>query len=218
MPPLGQLRQRRIEVPLESESEEGDASFFTDRQEDPFEHASGHEFGQRLGIVLQGLSRAERCAFVLRHFEQYPLEDIAGELGCKRQCLQTDRVPRRAQAACRAQSGEERTMKASMNPISDGELLLYTTAMASMRNATARSRMPCSTTPSCACASPHSVKRSDAWVKPGRRTSRTRAGSPGLGAPGTRAAAAPRVAVAADAAAGDGSNPCARRRWPSRAC
>ncbi|MCI1728766.1 MAG: RNA polymerase sigma factor [Chiayiivirga sp.] len=87
---LGQLRQRRIEVPLESESEEGDASFFTDRQEDPFEHASGHEFGQRLGIVLQGLSRAERCAFVLRHFEQYPLEDIAGELGCNvNACKQT---------------------------------------------------------------------------------------------------------------------------------
>ena len=87
---LGQLRQRRIEVPLESESEEGDASFFTDRQEDPFEHASGHEFGQRLGVVLQGLSRAERCAFVLRHFEQYPLEDIAGELGCNvNACKQT---------------------------------------------------------------------------------------------------------------------------------
>jgi RNA polymerase sigma-70 factor (ECF subfamily) len=87
---LGQLRQRRIEVPLEAEDDEGAISLFPDSGEDPFEHASGHQFGQRLGVVLQGLSGAERCAFVLRHFEQYPLEDIAGELGCNvNACKQT---------------------------------------------------------------------------------------------------------------------------------
>lgn len=87
---LGQLRQRRIEVPIDVENEEGESLQLPAAGEDPFEHASSHQFGQRLGAVLQSLSGAERCAFVLRHFEQYPLEEIAGELGCNvNACKQT---------------------------------------------------------------------------------------------------------------------------------
>ena len=79
-----------IEVPIDVENEEGESLQLPAAGEDPFEHASSHQFGQRLGAVLQSLSGAERCAFVLRHFEQYPLEEIAGELGCNvNACKQT---------------------------------------------------------------------------------------------------------------------------------
>lgn len=88
---LGQLRQRRIEVALDPVgSEDGESLHLPDANEDPFERASSHQLGQRLTTVLESLSAAERCAFVLRHFEQYALEEIAGELGCNvNACKQT---------------------------------------------------------------------------------------------------------------------------------
>ena len=88
---LGQLRQRRIEIALDANGEDGNETLqLPDSNEDPFERASAQQFGQRLTTVLESLSGAERCAFVLRHFEQYALEEIAGELGCNvNACKQT---------------------------------------------------------------------------------------------------------------------------------
>ena len=81
---LGQLRQRRPEVSLDVEHDEDDhhAPLLPDSHEDPFEHASGQQFGRRLAVALESLSVVERSAFVLRHFEHYPLEEIAAVLGC----------------------------------------------------------------------------------------------------------------------------------------
>lgn len=76
---LGQLRQRRPELSLDAPSDDGEdhAPLLPDSHEDPFEHASGQQFGRRLAQAMEGLSAAERSAFVLRHFEQYALDDIA---------------------------------------------------------------------------------------------------------------------------------------------
>ena len=81
---LTQLRQRRPEVSLDvgDDDDEAHAPLLPDSHEDPFEHASGQQFGTRLALALDSLSAAERSAFVLRHFEHYPLEEIAGVLGC----------------------------------------------------------------------------------------------------------------------------------------
>jgi RNA polymerase sigma-70 factor, ECF subfamily len=81
---LVQLRQRRPEVSLDVADDDDDAHapLLPDSHEDPFEHASGQQFGRRLAVALDALSAAERSAFVLRHFEHYPLEEIAAVLGC----------------------------------------------------------------------------------------------------------------------------------------
>ena len=80
---LGQLRQRRPELSLDLGHDDGDehAPLLPDSHEDPFEHASGQQFGRRLAAALEALSQAERSAFVLRHFEHYPLDEIAQVLG-----------------------------------------------------------------------------------------------------------------------------------------
>jgi RNA polymerase sigma-70 factor, ECF subfamily len=75
---LGLLRQRRIEFSIDAEEEDsGRAAQWLDPGHDPFERASGHQIGRHLAQALEELSHAERSAFVLRHFEQYPLEEIA---------------------------------------------------------------------------------------------------------------------------------------------
>lgn len=79
---LAQLRQRRPEVTIDNDDDDERAPLLPDSHEDPFEHASGHQFGVRLTEALQQLSPTERSAFVLRHFEQYPLEEVAAALGC----------------------------------------------------------------------------------------------------------------------------------------
>jgi RNA polymerase sigma-70 factor, ECF subfamily len=80
---LGQLRQRRPELSLDAGDDDGEghAPLLPESHEDPFEHASSQQFGRRLSGALESLSAAERSAFVLRHFEQYALEDIAAVLG-----------------------------------------------------------------------------------------------------------------------------------------
>lgn len=106
---LMQLRQRRPEVSLDAPDEDEQAPawpMLPDAQEDPFEHVSGEQFGQRLGNALQALSRSERSAFVLRHFEQYPLEEIAESLGsnvnaCKQSVFRAVRKLRGALAPMR---------------------------------------------------------------------------------------------------------------------
>ena len=48
---------------------------------DPLAVAHGQDIGRKLGTAMSGLSPFERAAFVLRHLEQYPLEEIASSLG-----------------------------------------------------------------------------------------------------------------------------------------
>lgn len=79
---LAQLRQRRPEVAIDAVDDDDAAPLLPESHEDPFEHASGHQFGLRLAEAMQQLSPTERSAFVLRHFEQYPLDDVAAALGC----------------------------------------------------------------------------------------------------------------------------------------
>ena len=109
---LMQLRQRKPDVSLDAPGEDDDAGFasmFPDTHEDPFEHASGHQFGQRLQGALDGLSHAERSAFVLRHFEQYAMEEIAQSLGsnvnaCKQSVFRAVRKLRGALTPMRNES------------------------------------------------------------------------------------------------------------------
>ena len=105
---LAQLRQRRPEIGFDP-CDEGDphAALLPDAQEDPFEHASGHQFGRRLADALTGLSHSERSAFVLRHFEHYAMEDIAGALdsnvnACKQAVFRAVRKLRAALAPTRS--------------------------------------------------------------------------------------------------------------------
>ncbi len=80
---LGMLRQRRIEVSIDAGEDEEAARLpaLYDTDHDPFERASGQQVGRRLAQALEALSPSERSAFVLRHFEQYPLDEIATALG-----------------------------------------------------------------------------------------------------------------------------------------
>ena len=76
---IGQLRQRRPE--LARDDDDGDAGHEpAPESHDPAEQAHGAEITKRLGAALGGLSPLERTAFVLKHVEQYPLEEIASAL------------------------------------------------------------------------------------------------------------------------------------------
>jgi RNA polymerase sigma-70 factor (ECF subfamily) len=106
---LVQLRQRRPELSIDVDDEDAHAPLLPDSHEDPFEHASGRQFGVRLAGALQSLSSAERSAFVLRHFEHYPLEEIAGVLGinvnaCKQAVFRAVRKLRTALSPIRSES------------------------------------------------------------------------------------------------------------------
>lgn len=109
---LMQLRQRRPEISLDSPDDADDTSqwpMLPDAHEDPFEHASGHQFGRRLSGALEALSASERSAFVLRHFEQYAMEEIAETLGsnvnaCKQSVFRAVRKLRGALTPMRNES------------------------------------------------------------------------------------------------------------------
>jgi RNA polymerase sigma-70 factor (ECF subfamily) len=109
---LMQLRQRRPDVSLDAAGEEdepGQWPMLPESHEDPFEHASGHQFGQRLRGALEALSQAERSAFVLRHFEQYAMDEIAESLGsnvnaCKQSVFRAVRKLRGALTPMRNES------------------------------------------------------------------------------------------------------------------
>ena len=80
---LVQLRKRRPEMSMDvTEHEEDSVPLSVRRGDDPFNHAAGQQFGARLTTLLAALTTAERTAFVLRHFEDYPLDEIADALGC----------------------------------------------------------------------------------------------------------------------------------------
>jgi RNA polymerase sigma-70 factor (ECF subfamily) len=80
---LMQLRQRRSEISFDpSDEDDPSAPLLPDANDDPFDLAAGGQAGTRLSMALSALSVAERSAFVLRHFEQVPLSEIADVLGC----------------------------------------------------------------------------------------------------------------------------------------
>jgi len=107
---LMQLRARRPEIALEADEDDGSsAPMLPDAHEDPFEHASGHQFGRRLQGALDTLSPSERSAFVLRHFEQFAMEEIADTLGsnvnaCKQSVFRAVRKLRGALTPMRNES------------------------------------------------------------------------------------------------------------------
>jgi RNA polymerase sigma-70 factor, ECF subfamily len=80
---LMQLRQCQPALSFDPADEEDAITvLLPDGAEDPFERAASVQTGAQLSAAMHALTRSERSAFVLRHFEQYPLEEIAAVLGC----------------------------------------------------------------------------------------------------------------------------------------
>jgi RNA polymerase sigma-70 factor (ECF subfamily) len=80
---LMQLRQRRAEISFDPGDESDPlAPLLPDDGDDPFERVAGDQAGLRLATAMGALSAAERSAFAMRHFEHYPLSEIADVLGC----------------------------------------------------------------------------------------------------------------------------------------
>lgn len=107
---LAMLRQRRVELSIDGEDDGGraDAWLGPDGSLDPFDRASGHEIGRRMAQALEALTDAERSAFVLRHFEQCPMDEIARELdsnvnACKQAVFRAVRKLRLALAPVRSE-------------------------------------------------------------------------------------------------------------------
>ncbi|MGQ0802081.1 MAG: RNA polymerase sigma factor [Pseudomarimonas sp.] len=106
---LTHLRKRRPELPLDDFDDDMPSETPPMLDGDPFEHAAGMQFGQQLTTQLESLSVAERSAFVLRHFEHYPLDEIASVLGsnvnaCKQAIFRAVRKLRLALAPIRSDS------------------------------------------------------------------------------------------------------------------
>jgi len=80
---LAQLRRRRPEVPFDPlDDDHGLVWPASAAPDDPLERLSADQLSRQLAEQLETLSAAERSAFVLRHFEHCPLEEIADVLGC----------------------------------------------------------------------------------------------------------------------------------------
>lgn len=105
---LAQLRQRRPDTGFDpSDEDDPRVALLPDAPADPFEQVVDREAGRRLASALGTLTHAERSAFVLRHFEQYALEDIAAALGsnanaCKQAIFRAVRKLRSALAPLRS--------------------------------------------------------------------------------------------------------------------
>jgi RNA polymerase sigma-70 factor, ECF subfamily len=63
---------------------DGDATFPSDRHEDDLERAAASSLlGEHVRHALDGLSPRERAVFVLRHYEDMPLKDVAATLSIR---------------------------------------------------------------------------------------------------------------------------------------
>src|SRR5688500_5086599 len=106
---IGALRQRRPELSVDDDEDgQGHAGPASD-EHDPLEQAHGAEITRRLGLALGGLSPLERTAFVLKHVEQYPLEEVAETLGsnanaCKQAVFRAVQKLRTALAPLRSET------------------------------------------------------------------------------------------------------------------
>jgi RNA polymerase sigma-70 factor (ECF subfamily) len=77
---IGALRARRPELSIDDDDSDAPPLGDALPSHDPVEQAHGQEITRRLGVALGALSPLERTAFVLKHVEQYPLEEIATSL------------------------------------------------------------------------------------------------------------------------------------------
>jgi len=79
---LALRRSRRGGADLGSADDAGDPieTLVADSAPGPVELASSRETGERVQRALSGLTPLERSAFVLRHVENYPMDEIAGAL------------------------------------------------------------------------------------------------------------------------------------------
>lgn len=96
------LRRARL-APGEEEISES----VVDAAPQPIDIAAAHQLGGSLERALEQLTALERTAFVLRHLEQYPLEEIADVLesnvnSCKQAVFRAVRKLRSALAPWRA--------------------------------------------------------------------------------------------------------------------
>jgi RNA polymerase sigma-70 factor (ECF subfamily) len=71
-------RRRTTEEPLE---EDGQVRPLPAGDPSPERRAMGHEISERITAALTTLPEKQRAVFVLRHYEEMSLEEIAGSLG-----------------------------------------------------------------------------------------------------------------------------------------
>jgi RNA polymerase sigma-70 factor (ECF subfamily) len=74
-------RKRRPEAPAFADGPDGPGASSADPS--PQDAAQGSEIGRRVNGALAALTPQERTAFVLRHFEGQPIEEIARLLGVR---------------------------------------------------------------------------------------------------------------------------------------
>lgn len=99
------LSLRRAHTPERFSTVEDEA--LIDQSPQPIDVAAAHQLGGSLERALEQLTALERTAFVLRHLEQYPLEEIATVLesnvnSCKQAVFRAVRKLRSALAPWRA--------------------------------------------------------------------------------------------------------------------
>jgi len=76
---IRRARHGEREAPLDDD-EQAPLAVLADAGPEPAELAAGAQLGGNLASALDALTTLERTAFVLRHLEQYPLEEIARAL------------------------------------------------------------------------------------------------------------------------------------------
>ena len=76
-----QLRSRKADVSLDESPHAADEDVHAQAQptrgEHPESYAAGHQLSRQLTTALAALTPLERTAFVLKHLEQYSLEEVA---------------------------------------------------------------------------------------------------------------------------------------------
>ena len=72
-------RRLAAETPLDEETGDRDVRLTTD-DPSPERRVLGREVGERIASVLRSLPERQRAVFVLRHYDEMPLEDIARTL------------------------------------------------------------------------------------------------------------------------------------------
>jgi RNA polymerase sigma factor (sigma-70 family) len=73
-------RRRQAEEPLQTDAEDHDARWTTGAPS-PEHEASGREVGRQIAAALEMLPERQRAIFVLRHYDERTLPEIADALG-----------------------------------------------------------------------------------------------------------------------------------------
>ena len=77
---LALRRSRRSGVELAGDDDERAEEAIPDAAPGPVELASSRQTGERVQLAMTALTPLERSAFVLRHVENYPMDEIAAAL------------------------------------------------------------------------------------------------------------------------------------------